>query len=440
MKDITVLVLAGGDSQRFWPLEDKHSLLFLGKPLPYFTFLKLKKYGVRNIVIVVNKKNKDLFEKLKKEFREISINLIQQTDPRGMAGAVLSAKKYIAGKKLLIISTSDMWEEIILDAFGRVLKSNPEGVIAGVSSDTYFPGGYLKVSDGEVRAIIEKPKPEKLPSKIVTIVFDYFKDGSKLVEAIDKIESRNDDLFEKAIEFLLGQNFTFKFLPYKGFWGYVKFPWHVLNISSYILSKTKNQIKDSTSIDKSAKIIGPVLIEQGVRILENTKIIGPAYIGRGTLVGNNSVIRESMIGANCVIGYSTEIARSYVGDNCWFHSNYIGDSVISNNVSMGAGSVLANFRLDESIVCSFINKEKIETGKNKLGAMIGQNVRIGVNSSIMPGIKIGRDCFVGAGVILKEDLSDGKYCELTEIKYKIQKNKIKVPYDFRDKLQKKLKV
>jgi bifunctional UDP-N-acetylglucosamine pyrophosphorylase/glucosamine-1-phosphate N-acetyltransferase len=80
---------------------------------------------------------------------------------------------------------------------------------------------------------------------------------------------------------------------------------------------------------------------------------------------------------------------------------------------MGSGTVLANLRLDESPIFSTIKQEKILTGRSKLGACIGNNVRIGVNVSIMPGVKIGKGAFVGAGVVLGEDIPDGMYCRIS---------------------------
>lgn len=431
MKDLIVLILAGGNSDRFWPLGDKHALSFLGKPLAYHALSQLSKFGFKNIVIVTNKQNEFLFKKLKKEFSGLTINLVSQTDSRGMAGAVVSAKEHITGKPLLVISSSDIYEDLLISSFKKELENDPNGIIAGIKQNTYFPGGYLQISENKVQGIVEKPPPEKTPSNIVTIVFDYFKNSENLLNSISKVTGTTDDLFEKAIDKLIKDGLNFNFLLYKGFWGYLKFPWHTLNVSSYYLNRLTGQKIEKSDIHKTAVISGNVWIEEGVKILENTKIAGPAYIGKNTVVGQNCLIRESMIGANCVVGYSTEIARSYIGDSCWFHTNYIGDSVISSNVGMGAGTVLANYKLSEGSVKTVIAGKKVDTEKIKLGSMIGANVRIGINSSIMPGIKIGKNCFVGPAVLLDRDLPDNKSCRLVEAKYEIKPNKTVLTGDSR---------
>lgn len=80
---------------------------------------------------------------------------------------------------------------------------------------------------------------------------------------------------------------------------------------------------------------------------------------------------------------------------------------------MGAGVVCANFRLDE--------QEILSTGRTKLGAMIARDVRIGVNTSVMPGVKIGTNTLIGAGIIVDNDLPDGSFC-IGKTTYETKKN------------------
>lgn len=408
MQDVVALVLAGGDSTRLWPLRHKNFIRFSGKPLIYYSIFNLVKYGFNNILIVVNKEDQSQYLRLQDEFKTSHIRVEPQTDPRGMAGAVISAEKYIYDRPVLIIGPSDIHENIIFSDLNKLIKTNPDGILAGTVLEKYFPGGYLTVKDGLVTGIVEKPNPEKLPSNIVNFVFDYFTRGELLLSAVKRVKTQNDDLYEKGIESLIKKDLRFKYLPYRGYWGYLKYPWHVLSLTSYFLSLIKGKHVKKSVIDKNVQIEGDVYIEEGVRIMENVKIVGPAYIGKNTLVGQNCLIRESMIGSNCVVGFSSEITRSYIEGSCWFHNNYVGDSVLSNNIGMGAGAVTANFKLNERPIKSVIEGKIHNTERTKLGAVIGDNARIGVNASLMPGVKIGRNSIVGAGVILNQDLPDNK--------------------------------
>ncbi|MBI4990859.1 NTP transferase domain-containing protein [Candidatus Gottesmanbacteria bacterium] len=440
MKDILCLLLGAGDSSRFWPLSDKHFIPFLGKPLIYHSVSQLFRWGVRNFVIVVNNDNKPNFQIVKSAFPQASISLVSQTEKKGMAGAVLSAKSLIAGKEVLVVGPSDVFEDSLPSQLTKLRASHPDGIITGMTLENYFPGGYLKVKEGNVTGIVEKPKPTELPSNIITFVFDYFKDGGMLAEALEKVEENRDDSFEQGLDWMVKNGRVVKFLHYKGFFGYLKYPWHVLNISAYYLDKVTERKDKGVTIDMSSVISGKVYLGEGVRVLENAKIVGPTYIGRGTVIGNNVLIRQSLIGENCVIGNGSEITRSHIGNNCWFHTNYVGDSVIANNVSMGSGTVLANFRLDEGSIKSKIAGQLMDSGKVKLGAIIGENVRIGVNASIMPGIKIGKGSFVGAGVVLDRDLSDNKYCCKAESSYLIKDNRIDISNKTRQSLRKELRI
>ncbi len=440
MNSLLVLFLAGGKSLRLWPLKEKHFLKFLGKPLIYYPLLQCQKFGLQDIVIIVNKENIGLFENIKKEFTKLKITLVLQKDGDGMAGAILSASDYIKGREILIIGPTDICEDLLFFDFLKVKKTNPQAIIPGINFPAFYPGAYLRIENSKITEVVEKPSLTDLPSHTVKFVFDYFQKGEWLTSAIKKVNSQKDDVYEQSLNLLINQGILFKLLSYSGFWGHLKYPWHVLNLNNYFLERQKSQKFNNVFIDKTAKISGNVVLEEGVKVLENVKIIGPTYIGRGTLVGQNCLVRESMVGANCVLGYSTEIARSFIGDNCWFHTNFVGDSVFGKNISLGSGAVMANFRLDEETIKSQIKGKMLDTGKNKLGVIVGDNTRIGVNVSVMPGIKIGRNSFLGSGVVLDKDLLDNKYCTLEHKKYLVKDNLVNISNKTRDLQMKNLKI
>lgn len=406
-----VLILAGGKSERVWPLSDKALFSFLGKPLIQHQIERAKGAGFKDLIVVCNQDNLPVVKKL-------GVRALLQKG-RGQAAAILSAEKFVKGP-LLVVNANDIFRPSLLKKV--VLIGQKKGVdvcLVGFKTHSYFPGGYLVVNrKGEAKEIVEKPGEGKEPSDLVRIVVDFFKKGEKLVQYLKK-----GILYEEAIDKMVKDKNLTKVVSYKEAWGYLKYAWDILQMKDCFLEEIKtSKIGKNVKISKRAVISGPVVIEDDVLIFENAKIAGPAYIGKKTIVGNNSVIRESMIEENCVVGFSTEITRSYVGDNCWFHSNYIGDSVLDKNVSLGAGAVLANLRLDEREIYSFIKGKRINTRRTKLGAIAGQNVRIGVNASIMPGIKIGKNSFVGAGVVLSKDLGESKFCCLKKQDLVVKKN------------------
>jgi bifunctional UDP-N-acetylglucosamine pyrophosphorylase/glucosamine-1-phosphate N-acetyltransferase len=111
--------------------------------------------------------------------------------------------------------------------------------------------------------------------------------------------------------------------------------------------------------------------------------------------------------------------------------------VLEGNVSMGSGSVLANLRLDEGEITSTIATEKVTTGKTKLGAMIGEHVRIGVNTSTMPGVKIGSGSMIGAGLTIAQDIPNQSFVQGTPMALSIVPNTKRLPEN-RDAFKKKI--
>lgn len=436
---ILAVILAGGDSGRFWPLRDKSFFPFFGKPLLFYCLDRLKKAGLEDFLVIYTKNNESQLTEFSQNYPQFNLAKSIQTDPRGMAGAILSVAEQIQDRRILIIGPEEVYQDSLVEDVFKSITQDTQVLLVGYETQKYIPGGYLEVENGLVEGVVEKPKEGREPSNLVNIVFHYYKDPSTLLKYLRGVKGDRDDIYEKTLDQMMKDGYKFRLYTYKGFWGYLKYPWHTLDITGFYLDKIKGQnIAKSAKIDTRATIRGPVVIGENVKILEYAKIVGPTYIGEGTIIGNNVMVRRSMIGRNSVVGFATEIGRSYVGDNCWFHTNYIGDSVIAANVGLGAGAILANFRLDEGSIKSFIRGKMIDTGKIKLGAIVGSNVRIGVNTSIMPGVKVGESSFIGAGIVLDKDLPDNKFCYFSETQYKVKDNKMVVSDALRVKMKNKL--
>ena len=171
-----------------------------------------------------------------------------------------------------------------------------------------------------------------------------------------------------------------------------------------MVGKESKSIKGN--IEKNCVIIGNVRIEKGALIKSGTRIEGPVYIGEDTILGPNAFIREkTIIGRDCRIGAGVEVKASVIGDKTNLpHLTYIGDSVIGDRVNIGGGTILANFRFDKKNIKVNVKGERVDTGFNKLGAIIGDGVSVGINCSIMPGTVIGNDSIIGPGSIVKGDV------------------------------------
>ncbi len=257
--------------------------------------------------------------------------------------------------------------------------------------------------------IVEKPERGEEPSNVVNIVVHLHRDAKALFRCLAKVKGRGFDAYEQALAGMINEGHKLKLVEYGGFWSPIKYPWHLLAAMKYFLDQRPGGIASSAIISDKATIEGDVTIDENVRVGENAVIRGPCYIGRNSIIGNNVLIRDrAHIGADCVVGFSTEIKHSYIGDGCWFHLNYIGDSIIADRCSFGAGTVTANLRFDEEEVAVEGDGKTLDTGRDKLGAIIGADSKTGINVSIMPGVRIGPNSIVGPHVMLQHDLGPSR--------------------------------
>jgi len=406
-KTVKILFLCGGTGKRMFPLtEDKFLLNFLGRTLLEHQINLAQKAGFREFVIVGNPARMARIEQSVSQVKHASIELCEQKKPLGMADAIVQAHPHLHSH-FIVVNPNDIFD---ISAYTNLLAAHEHKgnatLILSKKTDSYFPGGYLITGKGNVvRKIVEKPGAGKEPSNLVNIVVHLHPQVDALIEIINKQPKGNDDIYERALNELANRTGKLHTVIYSGDWIAIKYPWHVLDAIRFFLDKSRTRVSPKAWVSSSATIDGKVIIEPGVKILENAVIRGPVYIGKNTIIGNNCLVREySHIGNNCIIGFGTEIKNSYLGDRCQTHMNYIGDSVIGENCSFGAGTITANRRLDEKQIRVKAGAELVDTGKDKLGAIIGNNCRTGIHVSIMPGIKIGPDIKINPGTIVKRDI------------------------------------
>ena len=401
-----ILFLCGGIGKRMYPIEeDKFMFKLIGKELILHHIDHLKELGLKeeDFVFVCNPANIGRLRKLCGE----DAGYVIQKRPKGMADAALAAKDLLHGEEILIVNPNDVFES---SAYKNILKKKGgDSFILAHKVDKYFPGGYLVIEDEKIKGIIEKPGEGKEPSNLVNIVVHLHRDSNDLIRYLERMESEQDDVYERTMDRMMKDGLDFRVVEYNGFWTAIKYPWHIFSVMDYFLNTIDKQIVNDVKIQESAKIEGNVIIEASAKIFENVVIKGPTYIGKDCIIGNNALIRESHIGDRCVVGYSTEIKHAYIGDDCWFHTNYIGDSIIGNGCSFGSGAVTANFRLDEKNISIKIEDVQIDTGLDKLGCIMANNCKVGVNSSIMPGVRIGSNSIIGAGTVVTKDLEPNKF-------------------------------
>ena len=416
-----VLLLLAGRSRRFWPLSEKTLFPICGKTLLEHQIARLHAAGLKNITLVGGAHNLKAAKKL------TGLPTIEQKNlDLGMRGALLSALPRLKkNEPVLIVSGNDM-----IDAEGYRLvmakAAKMDGAILAKRMKEYFPGGYLSVKGNRITGIVEKPKPGKEPSKLVTIVAHVHNDPEALLNAIGNVDESRDDGYEQA----LGKLFKTKryaATPYNGSWQAVKYPWHMIPLLELLLKDiTKPSIHKTASIHKSAVVEGSVVLGERVRVLPHATIVGPCVIGARTIIGTGCLVRCSSIGADCVVGFGTEIKSSVLGSHVWTHMTYLAESVVGNNVAFGGGCIAGNLRLDEGMVQSIVGESRIDTGLTKFGTAIGDGCRLGIHVSLHPGTKIGAGTFINSAAVISGDIPEGSYVSMKKGEMDIRKNRTRV--------------
>jgi NDP-sugar pyrophosphorylase family protein len=171
---------------------------------------------------------------------------------------------------------------------------------------------------------------------------------------------------------------------------------------------------DSIQVFLKGEIIeDAAVILPGAFLFNEKIIIGPgtivepgAFIKGPVIIGNHSEIRQGayirgdcIVGNRCVVGHTTEMKGSILLDGAKAgHFAYIGDSILGNDVNLGAGTKLANLKMISGSITVTVEKKRYDTGRRKLGAILGDHTETGCNSVTSPGTLMGPSSIVYSGV------------------------------------------
>ncbi|MDA0791044.1 MAG: glucose-1-phosphate thymidylyltransferase [Proteobacteria bacterium] len=188
--------------------------------------------------------------------------------------------------------------------------------------------------------------------------------------------------------------------------------------------------RGGVQIADTARIYGEVSIGPGTVIEDGVCIMGPTVIGRDCEIRQGAYIRgHCLMGNDCVLGHASELKHSIMLDEAKApHFAYVGDSILGNNVNLGAGTKLSNLTVSSvkdqetgqrPTIRLRLGTRTIDTGLAKLGAIIGDNAQTGCNAVTNPGTLIGRNTLVYANTSVAKGLipenSIVKLRQVTEI-------------------------
>jgi NDP-sugar pyrophosphorylase family protein len=160
-----------------------------------------------------------------------------------------------------------------------------------------------------------------------------------------------------------------------------------------------------TDIPATTTLIGDqISIGEGTIIEDHVMITGPVIIGRHCEIRQGAYIRgDGILGDGAVLGHAGELKHSILlNDAKAPHFAYVGDSILGNNVNLGAGTRLSNLAVSSEkdvtgkrpTIQLILNNERVNTGLANLGAIIGDDAQTGCNTVTNPGTLIGRNTLI----------------------------------------------
>ena len=406
------VILAAGEGKRLRPITSsrpKPMIPLLGKPLLEHTILGLKNVGIDQFLLIVGYKKeiiKEYFEKASHQLK-VKIEYITQEEYLGTAHAAGYAKDFIKDEDFLMMY-GDLFidPEIFRVILQKYRENNYEGLITLLKVDNPQDYGIIKLNSKDLfEKIIEKHLPKQNAGNIENEGIYIFKQS--IFKAIERTQKsiRNEYEFTDSMQILINE-FGGKIIGCNinnYFWNDIGLPWQLFEANKFLLDGKKNQIFGE--IEENVKIQGNVYIGKGTTVKSGSCIQGPCYIGEKNVIGPNAFIRPyTSIENNCHIGMS-EVKNSIILSNTSVpHFNYVGDSILCENINLGAGTKISNLRFDNKNIKMKINKKLVDSGRRKLGAIIGPNSQTGINASIMCGKKIGENSIIGAHTLINEDV------------------------------------
>jgi UDP-N-acetylglucosamine diphosphorylase/glucosamine-1-phosphate N-acetyltransferase len=391
------VILAAGEGNRMHPLtytRPKVMLPIAGKPILEWNLLNARAAGLKEFIFVVSYKS----EMVREYFGDgrpwkVKISYVNQGKAMGTAHAIGTVEPFVSDCIVLcgdtIFGTNDI---------KQITKKGTKIGLVKIDNATEY--GIVELKGKHVVKIYEKM--EHPLSNVINAGIYHF--NKHIFDFIRKTEKSLRGEFEitDSINMLVSKE------PMEGVflkeWRDVVYSWHLLDANEELLKKLKTKIQGT--IEKNVTVKGIVVVGKGTVIRSGTYIEGPVVIGNNSKIGPNCYLRPyTTIGNNCHVGNACEVKNSLIMDHSNVpHLNYVGDSIIGQNCNLGAGTTVANLRLDKNNIIVVLNGKKIDSKRRKLGTIMGDNVQTGINSIINVGTMIGNNVFIGLGALAKGEL------------------------------------
>lgn len=386
------LILAAGKGTRMWPLTEdipKPLLPISGIPIIKRQIDELKKVGVKKLYILIGYQMNEISDYIDKTETEIEVNYIIQEKQKGTGHAVKMAENKIKGSFYCLNG------DIIINAKNlKKINRCKDMAMMVTTVDDGSNFGAVKQKNGYLVSIIEKGKSGKCKINAGIFIFN-----ESIFTAIDNTKKsiRGEYELTDALELVSNQ---IEVIEFEGEWKDIGNPWDLISANENYIDNNKEEINGK--IEDNVIVNGNIVLGKGSIIKSGTYIEGNVWIGENCVIGPNAYLRKGTVlcGTN-KIGAFSEIKNSIFLEGAKApHHNYVGDSIIGQNSNLGSGTKIANLRFDKRTIEVKHKGKKIDSGRRKLGAIIGSNVNTGINASINAGTILGNYTKIGPNALV----------------------------------------
>jgi UDP-N-acetylglucosamine diphosphorylase/glucosamine-1-phosphate N-acetyltransferase len=401
------LVLAAGEGTRLRPLTSnvpKPLLLVAGKPFLSHIFGALKAGGVKEVALLVGWKANRI-----KEFYGdgsdlgLSITYLEQRERMGTADAVGHADGFM-DEPFFCVNGDVVISELDVKEMYSIFEAKHKTVMGAVTVPNPSSFGVIEEKEGKLIRILEKPKLP--PSDLINAgMFVFTPDIFQEIRRTGRSPRGEYEITDTLTSLARSDGVMVHRIATD--WIDVGRPWDLLKANEIFMSRLVGRVEGE--VEPGATLKGNVVVEKSALIRSGSYILGPAYISKGCEVGPNCYIRGgTCLGPNVKVGASVEVKNSIIMAGSHVpHHNYVGDSIIGERCNLGAGTKVANLRFDDRNVKVATGGKVIDSGRRKLGVIMGDDVKTGINSNIDAGTIIWENSFIGPGAIAKGNIGPG---------------------------------
>jgi NDP-sugar pyrophosphorylase family protein len=388
------VVLAAGKAPSLSPFSGERAVAMVklcGRAVIEHNLLLLREAGVGDVVVVIDE-GSDSIPRLvgNGEALGLSVEYVRQRTA-GIGGALLDAEAAVGtGENFLLLYGDTLSAENLVAHLrqGHHLRRGPVAAVCLTEYPERYGVVYL---DAEMRItrIVEQPDKGHIGNYVLAGAYVLPRATFGILREVD---ARMSEALDRLI-----QRGPLHAVIWDQPWVDMRYPWDILTANQMLMARWNEAVvATSARVAPGAVLDGPVHISPGAQVMSGAVLRGPCYIGPGTFIGHHALIREhTSLGERCQVGFGVELKNCVVlGSARIGRLSFIGDSVLGENVHIGAGTMTINHEIDDRPVEVDLLGRRVSSNSSKLGSFIGDRARVGASNTLAAGSLVAPDAVV----------------------------------------------